>query len=232
MHELTNSIDIAKTIFGSAQFAQFGIIRVIRVMRVVVLTDESLKAELLANADDLHQQVIWVDTLGQLQQHADANAWIDLLFEKEHLTVLQNFLPKTIIINSVVDTLNETDSSFVRINAWPTLLKSDSIEASCLVREKKQVAETIFSLFNKKMQWLPDEPGFVTPRVVSMIINEAFISLQEGVSTREEIDLAMKLGTNYPNGPFEWADKIGMNKVKSLLEKLSISQDRYTPFVS
>ena len=189
-------------------------------MRVVVLTDESLKAELLANAGGLHQQVVCVDALEDLQHHADANAWIDLLFEKEHLSVLQKFLPKTIIINSIVDTLKETDSSFVRINGWPTLLKSDTVEASCLEAEKKQVAETIFSLFNKKIQWLPDQPGFVTPRIISMVINEAFISLQEGVSTRQEIDLAMKLGTNYPNGPFEWAKKIGIQRINPLLQKL------------
>ena len=45
-----------------------------------------------------------------------------------------------------------------------------------------------------------------------MIINEAFLALQEGVSTKEEINTAMKLGTNYPLGPFEWVEKIGPYK--------------------
>jgi 3-hydroxybutyryl-CoA dehydrogenase len=56
--------------------------------------------------------------------------------------------------------------------------------------------------------------------VISTIINEALIALMEGVSTREEIDTAMKLGTNYPYGPFEWAEKIGMERVDSLLAQL------------
>jgi len=200
-------------------------------MQVVILTDESLRTELLSHSTNFYEDVIWVDTISGLQHHADADVWVDLLFEKEHLVFLKNFLSKTIIINSVVDTLNETDRSFVRINGWPTFLTSEIIEASALLPEKKQVAETIFSVFNKKIQWLPDEPGFVTPRVVSMVINEAFISLKEGVSSENEMDIAMKLGTNYPYGPFEWAHKIGIDKVKSLLEKLSTHHERYTPFI-
>jgi 3-hydroxybutyryl-CoA dehydrogenase len=65
-----------------------------------------------------------------------------------------------------------------------------------------------------------------------MMINEAFIALNEGVSTKEEIDIAMKLGTNYPYGPFEWSEKIGVEKIKSLLEKLNHYQERYKPFIS
>lgn len=52
--------------------------------------------------------------------------------------------------------------------------------------------------------------------------------MEEGISTREEIDIAMKLGTNYPYGPFEWTEKIGIQKIASLLYKLSKNQSRYT----
>ncbi len=47
--------------------------------------------------------------------------------------------------------------------------------------------------------------GFVFPRTISQIINEAYFALQEGVASREDIDRAMKFGVNYPKGPFEWA---------------------------
>jgi len=208
------------------------IIRVFRVMRVVILTDAVLRQELLANTNAVPENIIWIDTVLQFQDHLDADAWIDLLFQKDHISVLKKFLPKTIIINSVVDTLGETDPSFIRINAWPTFLRSGIIEAAALLSEKKDTIERIFSLFNKKIQWLPDEPGFVTPRVICMIINEAFICLKQGVSSKNEIDVAMKLGTNYPYGPFEWAHKIGVDKIKSLLKKLSIHHERYTSFIN
>jgi len=201
-------------------------------MQVVILTDAGLKDELLANSNEMAGNIIWIDTVLQFQDHLDADAWIDLLFQKDHISVLTKLLPKTIIINSVVDTLGETDPSFIRINAWPTFLRSGIIEAAALLSEKKDTIETIFSLFNKKIQWLPDVAGFITPRVVSMIINEAFISLNEGVSTENEIDIAMKLGTNYPYGPFEWAHKIGVDKIKSLLKKLSIHHERYSSFIN
>jgi len=200
-------------------------------MRVVILTDAVLRQELLANTNAVPENIIWIDTVLQFQDHLDADAWIDLLFQKDHISVLKKFLPKTIIINSVVDTLGETDPSFIRINAWPTFLRSGIIEAAALLSEKKDTIERIFSLFNKKIQWLPDEPGFVTPRVICMIINEAFICLKQGVSSKNEIDVAMKLGTNYPYGPFEWAHKIGVDKIKSLLKKLSIHHERYTSFI-
>jgi 3-hydroxybutyryl-CoA dehydrogenase len=53
--------------------------------------------------------------------------------------------------------------------------------------------------------------------------------LEEGVSTKEEINTAMKLGTNYPFGPFEWGEQIGISEVKALLEKLTTVNARYQP---
>ena len=103
------------------------------------------------------------------------------------------------------------------------------LEGACKNEEHKQKAEAVFSFFNKRIEWLPDEPGFITARVVCMIINEAYMALEESVSTKEEINTAMKLGTNYPYGPFEWAEKIGVQNVARLLQKLSEKQARYKP---
>jgi 3-hydroxybutyryl-CoA dehydrogenase len=64
---------------------------------------------------------------------------------------------------------------------------------------------------------------------VSAIINEAYLTLQEKVSSKEDIDIAMKLGTNYPMGPFAWATAIGVKNVYALLHKLAADQPRYTP---
>ena len=92
--------------------------------------------------------------------------------------------------------------------------------------------ETVVDICNKlgwTCQFVPDIVGMITPRVISMIINEAFYTLEQDVSSRGEIDIAMKLGTNYPMGPFEWCEKIGIRKVHSLLEKLGAHEDRYRP---
>ena len=60
----------------------------------------------------------------------------------------------------------------------------------------------------------------VALRVISCIINEAFLTLSEGVASAENIDEAMKLGANYPRGPFEWAEEIGARKVLRTLDSL------------
>ena len=67
-----------------------------------------------------------------------------------------------------------------------------------------------------------EEPGvgFHFPRTLAMVINEAYFSLEEGLASREDIDGAMKYGVNYPLGPFEWAEKIGVSVVVDLLDEL------------
>lgn len=62
--------------------------------------------------------------------------------------------------------------------------------------------------------------GDVALRVISCIVNEAFLTLSEGVATAEDIDRAMKLGANYPRGPFEWAEEIGAERILETLDAL------------
>ena len=51
----------------------------------------------------------------------------------------------------------------------------------------------------------------------------------EGVATQKDINTAMKMGTNYPQGPLEWAEKVGLEKVQRLLATLNetVSDDRF-----
>jgi 3-hydroxybutyryl-CoA dehydrogenase len=60
----------------------------------------------------------------------------------------------------------------------------------------------------------------VALRVISCIINEAFLAVSEGVAIAGDIDCAMKLGANYPKGPFEWADEIGPDRILHTLDSL------------
>jgi 3-hydroxybutyryl-CoA dehydrogenase len=62
---------------------------------------------------------------------------------------------------------------------------------------------------------------FHYPRTISMIINEAYFALGDGVATATTIDLAMKNGVNYPLGPIEWGEKIGLHNIAQMLEELS-----------
>ena len=71
--------------------------------------------------------------------------------------------------------------------------------------------EALHALAKQHTQ-VPDEPGFIAARIIAMIINEAYYAKGEQISSEADIDIAMKLGTNYPLGPFEWARLIGLKK--------------------
>lgn len=78
---------------------------------------------------------------------------------------------------------------------------------------------------------VPDNPGLVSARIIACLVNEAISALAENVADTETIDQAMKLGTNYPFGPLEWAEKIGLKAVLSILQGLFMEygDDRYRP---
>lgn len=199
-------------------------------MHLVVLSNDVLKKELLAQAPNPAVTITWAADVQQLTNHSGADAYLDLLFENtlERIQLLKS-LGAPVIINSVVATLSETDTGFIRINGWPGFLHTAVVEASGTNETAKALAEQLFQQLGKAVSWVSDQVGFVTPRVVSAIINEAYFALEEGVSTKEEINTAMKLGTNYPYGPFEWASITGLLNICQLLQRLSQEQVRYQP---
>ena len=197
-------------------------------MKIVVISDEALKTALLAQDLNSAPEIVW---LSLPEKVTGATCYLDLLFDytKERINTLQEISSGLTIVNSVNKTCNYLPEDFVRINGWATFLNRPLIEAACINENLKAETEIVFSFFNKSIEWVPDILGFISPRVISMIINEAFFTLQDEVTGKEEIDIAMKLGTRYPFGPFEWSEKIGIKKIYSLLSNLSTTHKRYEP---
>jgi 3-hydroxybutyryl-CoA dehydrogenase len=106
------------------------------------------------------------------------------------------------------------------MNTIPGFINRNLAELSLLDKNKKQELENLMQDLGWDYKLVEDRIGMVTPRVVFMIINEACYTLQEGTAGMQDIDTSMKLGTNYPFGPFEWADKIGIKHVYETLEAL------------
>jgi 3-hydroxybutyryl-CoA dehydrogenase len=75
-----------------------------------------------------------------------------------------------------------------------------------------------------------DGPGFIVNRILVPMVNEAIFLLQEGVRA-EDIDTAMKLGTNQPMGPLELADFVGLDTLLYILQVLhrELGEDKYRP---
>ncbi|MEI6947911.1 3-hydroxyacyl-CoA dehydrogenase family protein [Paraflavisolibacter sp. H34] len=198
-------------------------------MELVVRCSDAQKNELAAGALP-GLQVHYVTEVAAFARYPQAAACLDLLFENDPSGApLLRQLRQPVILHSVSQTGAEAGGRWVRVNAWPGFLLHPVVEGSCPDPGVRQAAEAVWQQWGKTVAWLPDEPGFVTARVISSIINEAYFALGEGVGTRAAIDTAMKLGTNYPFGPFEWAERIGRDNIVRLLQKLAIKDERYLP---
>ncbi|GAV24342.1 3-hydroxybutyryl-CoA dehydrogenase [Carboxydothermus islandicus] len=86
--------------------------------------------------------------------------------------------------------------------------------------EVYQVIEELSRKMDKVPVECKDVPGFVSNRVLQVMINEAIWCLYEGVASAEGIDTIMKLGMNHPMGPLALADLIGLDTVLAILEVL------------
>jgi 3-hydroxybutyryl-CoA dehydrogenase len=109
-------------------------------------------------------------------------------------------------------------SKLFGFNGLPTFLNRNVLEASVLKPEDESQLAELCKTLNTEYLLVDDRVGLVTPRIICMIINEAYYTAEEGTATREDIDLSMRLGTNYPYGPFEWCQRIGVKHVYELLE--------------
>lgn len=198
-------------------------------MIVAVLADDVLKQELLIKDVGPDVEVQWADSLRALTA-IEADAYIDLLFEmdNERSDRLKQLLPKPVFVNAVAYSSKAIGHPFIRINAWPTLLNRSLVEIALPASVQEESIQSVLKDLDWPYRIVPDIPGMITARIVAMIINEAFYTWGSGVSSREEIDIAMKLGTSYPMGPFEWSEKIGLTRIYELLKELGRTDDRYT----
>ena len=92
--------------------------------------------------------------------------------------------------------------------------------------------KTVAQRMNKTfVEALKDSPGFIVNRILMPMINEAFFTLQEGVASPKDIDLAMKLGTHHPMGPLELADFIGLDVCLAIMNVLhkDLGDSKYRP---
>ncbi|MBO9572730.1 MAG: hypothetical protein J7497_11075 [Chitinophagaceae bacterium] len=198
-------------------------------MTIALLADDTLKEEFLSKEIAEGVEIIWADSIRSLQI-IEADIYFDLLFEydRERIERLKKLLPAIVIVNAVALTTKDIGADFIRINAWPTMLKREITEIALPASIKEETAKSIFEQLNWKLQIVPDITGMVTPVIVAMIINEAWHTYGDEISTKEEIDIAMKLGTNYPMGPFEWGEKIGLKNIIHLLTELQRKNGRYS----
>ena len=194
-------------------------------MRIAICADEDQKNEFLEKGCEKSVELMWLNR--QQETIANVDACIDLLFKDDDITQNTFMHNIPVLANAVTTATSVLPSNYTRINAWSGFLKRDIIEIATDNQTSKENWQAILNSMGWRFMWCPDEPGMMAARIISMVINEAYFAFGEKISTKEEIDIAMKLGTNYPYGPFEWSKKIGLYKIYTLLKKLNERESRY-----
>ncbi len=158
--------------------------------------------------------------------------------KKKNLRYLEGMVRGMILSSSVAVTITEQSrwvrrpSRLLGISALPTLLSGKLVEIAPSRQSDRVLVEEardFFSHLGKEIAVVQDRVGMVMPRILCSLINEAFFALMESVASPQDIDAAMKLGTGYPRGPLEWADRIGVAAVVEVLTAIrdDIGEDRY-----
>lgn len=182
------------------------------------------------------------------------NDTVDAVFETtnfpeekkaENIKFIAEYLKKNIpVFTSSLCTPVYRQASFsshparlVGIGLYPAFSNAKLLEiAPSKITDAKLLenAENFLKEIKVEYAKVPDRAGLVFPRILSMIINEAAQVYSENIASRDDIDTAMKLGTHYPFGPLEWADKLGIDLVYNLLTALQseYGEERYRPHPS
>jgi len=116
-----------------------------------------------------------------------------------------------------------------RFCGWPTMIERPFWEIAVYNNASTEWTKDAEKVLNKKLSMVPNHPGFIAPRVIASIINEACYGLADHICTADDMDVAMRLGTNYPKGPIAWMHEIGKENIAALLTILALQDTKYTP---
>ena len=117
------------------------------------------------------------------------------------------------------------------MNPVPAMRLVEIIRGLATSDETYQATRALAERVGKTTMTAQDFPGFIVNRVLLPMINEAIYTLYEGVGGVNDIDTAMKLGTNQPMGPLELADLIGLDTCLAIMEVMHrvLGDDKYRP---
>ncbi|HXF90531.1 MAG TPA: 3-hydroxyacyl-CoA dehydrogenase NAD-binding domain-containing protein, partial [Candidatus Nitrosotenuis sp.] len=117
------------------------------------------------------------------------------------------------------------------MNPVPVMKLVEVIRSLTTSDETFDQAQKFVAKLGKTIVVSQDAPGFIINRILMPMINEAIYTLYEGIATAEDIDIAMKLGTNQPMGPLALADFIGLDTCLAIMRTLhdGFGDSKYRP---
>jgi len=202
------------------------------------LITEAQKSETLANINSTTDLKTGVSNADLVVEAATENSSIKLQLFKDidaaapaHCILASNTSSISITKIAAVTARPEKVIGMHFMNPVPVMKLVEVING---YKTSAEVTETIMTL-SKAIGKIPtlvnDYPGFVANRILMPMINEAIITLHEGVAGVEEIDTVMKLGMAHPMGPLQLADFIGLDVCLAILNVLydGLGNTKYAP---
>jgi len=156
----------------------------------------------------------------------------DLDAKKEVFRQLDRICGPDVLFSSNTSTLSLTELASVterpdRVIGLHFLHPVSKVNLVEIIRGLRTSEETFLAIrqlveqvFRKVSILVYESPGFVTTRLICLLINEAIHVLTEGVASAEDIDTAMKNGYEFKYGPLEMADRFGLDSVLAALERM------------
>ncbi len=116
--------------------------------------------------------------------------------------------------------LRAPDNLVVGVNVLTGFAERSVLELCSPFYGAERARSLLASYIKHPLSFTEDRIGLVSARILMMIINEAWLTMQEGTASMDDIDTGMRLGTNYPQGPFAWTQQIGAEEVVRTLDAL------------
>lgn len=188
-----------------------------------------------------------LETMNNIEAAAgESDLIIEAVPEKKELKknifeTIDKAAPKDCVFATNTSTMSPTEigsytnrpSSVVAMHFFNPVHKMPLVEIIRGLETSDQTAEFVKKAahkMGKETVVVNEFPGFVTSRISCLVGNEAFYMLQEGLGTPEDIDKAIKLGLNYPMGPFELVDLVGLDvRLNNLRYLHSTLGEKYRP---
>ena len=196
-------------------------------MRILLIGNNDQVTEFQQKFGNTHEYLLADNGLLDDQSLSDQELIVDFSIDEspENLEWYKNIEGLPVLVNIPKTSLSElvyfsegVECCLFGFNGLPTFVDREVLEVSLYRKDDQPILEKLCEDLGTNHLIVDDRVGMVTPRVIFMIINEAYFTVQEGTAQKEDIDQGMKLGTNYPFGPFEWSQRIGLQHVYELLE--------------
>ena len=198
------------------------------------LKDSQVAMELITqstNRSDFSECDLVVEAIPEiLQLKLDVFSELDTICREDTILATNT---SSISIDAIARATNRPDRVIGMhfMNPVPIMKLVEVIKGPETLVEVTDVVISVAESMGKVALLCNDSPGFVSNRILCPMINEAILTLEEGVAEPDAIDGIMKLGMNHPIGPLALADLIGLDTVLHIMRVLheGLGNDKYQP---